>query len=73
MASQLATLFLRRARVPVVLRDLEQEIVDRAIETIRDELADAAARGRLDHEQAVSLAGSPRARRTTTASRTATS
>ena len=56
MASQLATLFLRRARVPVVLRDLEQEIVDRAIETIRDDLADAAARGRLDHEQAVSLA-----------------
>jgi 3-hydroxyacyl-CoA dehydrogenase/enoyl-CoA hydratase/carnithine racemase len=56
MASQLATLFLRRARVPVVLRDLEQEIVDRALETIRDDLAGAAARGRLDHEQAVSLA-----------------
>jgi 3-hydroxyacyl-CoA dehydrogenase/enoyl-CoA hydratase/carnithine racemase len=56
MASQLATLFLRRARVPVVLRDLEQEIVDRALESIRDDLADAAARGRLDHEQAVSLA-----------------
>jgi 3-hydroxyacyl-CoA dehydrogenase/enoyl-CoA hydratase/carnithine racemase len=56
MASQLATLFLRRLRAPVVLRDLEQEIVDRALDTIRDELAGAAARGRLDHEQAVSLA-----------------
>jgi 3-hydroxyacyl-CoA dehydrogenase/enoyl-CoA hydratase/carnithine racemase len=56
MATQLATLFLRRLRVPVVLRDLDQEIVDRALDTIRDELADAAARGRLDHEQAVSLA-----------------
>ena len=56
MASQIATLFLRRARVPVVLRDLEQEIVDRALESIRDDLADATARGRLDHEQAVSLA-----------------
>jgi 3-hydroxyacyl-CoA dehydrogenase/enoyl-CoA hydratase/carnithine racemase len=56
MASQLATLFLRRLRVPVVLRDLEQEIVDRALDTIRDDLADAAARGRLDHEEAVSLA-----------------
>jgi 3-hydroxyacyl-CoA dehydrogenase/enoyl-CoA hydratase/carnithine racemase len=56
MASQLATLFLRRARVPVLLRDLEQEIVDRALESIRDDLAGAAARGRLDHEQAVSLA-----------------
>ena len=42
--------------MPVVLRDLEQEIVDRALETIRDDLAGAAARGRLDHEQAVSLA-----------------
>jgi len=56
MASQLATLFLRRTQVPVVLRDLEQEIVDRALESIRDDLAGAAARGRLDHEQAVSLA-----------------
>ena len=56
MASQLATLFLRRARAPVVLRDLEQEIVDRALESIRDDLAGAAARGRLDHEQAISLA-----------------
>jgi 3-hydroxyacyl-CoA dehydrogenase/enoyl-CoA hydratase/carnithine racemase len=56
MASQLATLVLRRARVPVVLRDLDQEIVDRALESIRDDLAGAAARGRLDHEQAVSLA-----------------
>src|SRR4029453_2869656 len=48
--------FLRRLRVPVVLRDLDQEIVDRALETIRDELPGAAARGRLEHEQAVSLA-----------------
>ena len=29
MASQLATLFLRRLEVPVVLRDLDQAIVDR--------------------------------------------
>jgi 3-hydroxyacyl-CoA dehydrogenase/enoyl-CoA hydratase/carnithine racemase len=56
MATQLATLFLRRLGVPVVLRDLEQEIVDRALETIRDDLADAAARGRLDPQKAVSLA-----------------
>jgi 3-hydroxyacyl-CoA dehydrogenase/enoyl-CoA hydratase/carnithine racemase len=56
MATQLATLFLRRLGVPVVLRDLEQEIVDRALETIRDDLAGAAARGRLDPDEAVSLA-----------------
>ena len=42
--------------MPVVLRDLDEAIVERALETIRDELADAAARGRLDHEQALSLA-----------------
>jgi 3-hydroxyacyl-CoA dehydrogenase/enoyl-CoA hydratase/carnithine racemase len=56
MAVQLATLFLRRMRVPVILRDLDQATVDRALESIRDELADAAARGRLDHEHALSLA-----------------
>jgi 3-hydroxyacyl-CoA dehydrogenase/enoyl-CoA hydratase/carnithine racemase len=56
MATQLATLFLRRLGVPVVLRDLEQEIVDRALEAIRDGLAGAAARGRLDPGEAVSLA-----------------
>jgi 3-hydroxyacyl-CoA dehydrogenase/enoyl-CoA hydratase/carnithine racemase len=56
MAAQLATLFLRRLRTPAVLRDLDQAIVDRALDTIRDELAGAAARGRLDHEDAVSLA-----------------
>ena len=56
MATQLATLFLRRLGVPVVLRDLEQEIVDHALETIRDDLSAAAARGRLDPQDAVSLA-----------------
>ena len=56
MATQLAVLFLRRLGVPVVLRDLEQEIVDRGLETIRDDLAGAAARGRLDPQKAVSLA-----------------
>jgi 3-hydroxyacyl-CoA dehydrogenase/enoyl-CoA hydratase/carnithine racemase len=38
MAAQLATLFLRRLEVPIVLRDLDQEIVDRAVESIREEL-----------------------------------
>ncbi len=39
MATQLATLFLKRLGVPLVIRDLEQETVDRAVATIRDELA----------------------------------
>ena len=38
MATQLATLFLRRLEVPVVIRDLEQERVDTALETIRGEV-----------------------------------
>jgi 3-hydroxyacyl-CoA dehydrogenase/enoyl-CoA hydratase/carnithine racemase len=38
MATQLATLFLRRLEVPVVLRDLEQSRVDAALESIRSEM-----------------------------------
>jgi 3-hydroxyacyl-CoA dehydrogenase/enoyl-CoA hydratase/carnithine racemase len=52
MASQLATLFLRRLEVPVVLRDLDQGIVDGALDSIREELAGAAARGRLTEHKA---------------------
>ena len=36
MATQLATLFLRRLEVPVVLRDIEQTRVDEALATIRE-------------------------------------
>jgi 3-hydroxyacyl-CoA dehydrogenase len=38
MASQLATLFLKRLGVPLVIRDLDQETVDRAVASIREEL-----------------------------------
>jgi 3-hydroxyacyl-CoA dehydrogenase/1,4-dihydroxy-2-naphthoyl-CoA synthase len=38
MATQLATLFLRRLEVPVVLRDLDQARVDEALATIRVEV-----------------------------------
>jgi 3-hydroxyacyl-CoA dehydrogenase/enoyl-CoA hydratase/carnithine racemase len=38
MATQLATLFLRRLEVPVVLRDIEQERVDTSLATIREEV-----------------------------------
>jgi 3-hydroxyacyl-CoA dehydrogenase/enoyl-CoA hydratase/carnithine racemase len=37
MARQLATLFLRRLEVPVVLRDVQQEIVDDALAYVRAE------------------------------------
>jgi 3-hydroxyacyl-CoA dehydrogenase/enoyl-CoA hydratase/carnithine racemase len=56
MATQLATLVLRRMQVPVVLRDVDDVLVSQGIERIRDELAGAAARGRIDQETAVALA-----------------
>jgi 3-hydroxyacyl-CoA dehydrogenase/enoyl-CoA hydratase/carnithine racemase len=46
MATQIATLFLRRLEVPIVLRDVADEIVERAQETIRGELAAQVAKGR---------------------------
>jgi 3-hydroxyacyl-CoA dehydrogenase/enoyl-CoA hydratase/carnithine racemase len=38
MATQIATLLVRRLEVPVVLRDLKQETVDRAVQSVRDEI-----------------------------------
>jgi 3-hydroxyacyl-CoA dehydrogenase/enoyl-CoA hydratase/carnithine racemase len=55
MASQIATLFARRLEVPIVLRDLDQAIVDDAIEYVRGELLGAAARGRISDEKAHAL------------------
>ena len=52
MATQLATLFLRRLEVPIALRDVKQEILDEALESIRGELARQAAKGRYDEGKA---------------------
>jgi 3-hydroxyacyl-CoA dehydrogenase/enoyl-CoA hydratase/carnithine racemase len=38
MATQLATLFVRRLEVPVVLRDIEQARIDAALATVREEV-----------------------------------
>jgi 3-hydroxyacyl-CoA dehydrogenase/enoyl-CoA hydratase/carnithine racemase len=38
MATQLATLLLKRLEVPLVIRDLDRETVDRAVASIREEL-----------------------------------
>jgi 3-hydroxyacyl-CoA dehydrogenase/enoyl-CoA hydratase/carnithine racemase len=56
MASQLATLFLRRLEVPIVLRDVSEEIVERARESIRGELTAQVAKGRYDEGKARFLA-----------------
>jgi 3-hydroxyacyl-CoA dehydrogenase/enoyl-CoA hydratase/carnithine racemase len=56
MATQLATLFLRRLEVPVVLTDVDPERAPHAVETIREELDGLVARGRLDPDRARRLA-----------------
>jgi 3-hydroxyacyl-CoA dehydrogenase/enoyl-CoA hydratase/carnithine racemase len=52
MATQLATLFLRRLEAPIVLRDVDQEIVDRALASIREELEEQAQKGRYSEGKA---------------------
>jgi len=52
MASQLATLFLRRLEVPIAIRDLDQEIVDRAIGSIHADLESQVQKGRYDEGKA---------------------
>ena len=56
MATQLATLFLRRLEVPIAIRDLDQEIVDRAIAGIESELQSQVQKGRYDEGKARFLA-----------------
>jgi 3-hydroxyacyl-CoA dehydrogenase/enoyl-CoA hydratase/carnithine racemase len=55
MATQLATLFVRRLGVPVVLTDVDPERAPRAVESIRGELDGLVARGRLPEADAEAL------------------
>jgi 3-hydroxyacyl-CoA dehydrogenase/enoyl-CoA hydratase/carnithine racemase len=48
MARQIATLFLRRLEVPIVMRDLDAEVVEDALADIRAEIAGQVAKGRYD-------------------------
>ena len=57
MATQLATLFLRRLEVPLVLTDVEPSRVEQARESISAELEKLVARGRLPEPKARFLAG----------------
>jgi 3-hydroxyacyl-CoA dehydrogenase len=52
MASQLATLFLRRIEVPIVLRDVSADAVDNALALIGSELDGQVAKGRYDEGKA---------------------
>jgi 3-hydroxyacyl-CoA dehydrogenase/enoyl-CoA hydratase/carnithine racemase len=57
MATQLATLILRRLEVPVVITDIDAERVAQAVTSIGGELEQLVARGRLPAAKARFLAG----------------
>jgi 3-hydroxyacyl-CoA dehydrogenase/enoyl-CoA hydratase/carnithine racemase len=51
MASQLATLFVQRLAVPVVLTDIDQERVDKGVKYVHDQLDMQALKGRLNPDK----------------------
>jgi len=57
MASQLALLFVRRLRVPVVLTDLDQARVDRGVAYVHAEIDKLVGKGRLTEGAAATLHG----------------
>ncbi|MGC8908024.1 MAG: 3-hydroxyacyl-CoA dehydrogenase NAD-binding domain-containing protein [Desulfomonilaceae bacterium] len=52
MASQLALLFLRRYGVPVVMKDIKQEFLDKGLGYVKGELAALVSKGRLTQAKA---------------------
>ena len=52
MASQLAVLFLRRYGVPVVMKDIKQEFLDKSLAYVKDELGKLVEKGRLPQPKA---------------------
>ncbi|MGY1771151.1 3-hydroxyacyl-CoA dehydrogenase NAD-binding domain-containing protein [Blastococcus sp. SYSU D00813] len=57
MASQLALLFVRQLKVPVVLTDIDQARVDKGVAYVHGELDKLAARGRLNQDKLNQLKG----------------
>jgi 3-hydroxyacyl-CoA dehydrogenase len=56
MAAQLAALFLRRLELPIAMRDVSEEALTSARETIEEELAEQVSKGRYDEGKARFLA-----------------
>ena len=56
MATQLATLFLRRLELPLVITDVDEQALERARTAIEGELSGLVARGRYDEGKARFLA-----------------
>ncbi|TFV53179.1 3-hydroxyacyl-CoA dehydrogenase NAD-binding domain-containing protein [Blastococcus sp. TF02A_35] len=57
MASQLAMLFVRQLKVPVVLTDIDQARVDKGVAYVHGELDKLAQRGRLNQDKLNQLKG----------------
>ncbi|HUW78626.1 MAG TPA: 3-hydroxyacyl-CoA dehydrogenase NAD-binding domain-containing protein [Candidatus Nanopelagicaceae bacterium] len=57
MASQLALLFIRRLKLPVVITDLDQERVDKGIAYIHAEIAKLVDKGRISRDAGNRLTG----------------
>lgn len=57
MGSQLAVLFLRRMKVPVVIKDIKQEFVDKGMGYIEQEINRQAEKGRIDKDTVPWLMG----------------
>ncbi|MGY1722906.1 3-hydroxyacyl-CoA dehydrogenase NAD-binding domain-containing protein [Blastococcus sp. SYSU DS0533] len=57
MASQLAMLFVRQLKVPVVLTDIDQARVDKGVAYVHGELDELAQRGRLNADELNQLKG----------------
>jgi len=57
MASQLALLFVRRLKVPVVMTDIDQPRVDKGVAYVHAEIAKLAAKGRITADAANRLTG----------------
>ncbi|PRX51312.1 3-hydroxyacyl-CoA dehydrogenase [Prauserella shujinwangii] len=52
MASQLALLFVRRLKVPVVLTDIDQDRIDQGVSSVHDEVGKLLSKGRISPDEA---------------------
>ncbi|WP_434966813.1 3-hydroxyacyl-CoA dehydrogenase NAD-binding domain-containing protein [Janibacter indicus] len=57
MASQLAMLFIRSLKVPVVMTDLDQERVDKGVAYVHGEIDSSLAKGKITQDKANQLKG----------------
>jgi 3-hydroxyacyl-CoA dehydrogenase/enoyl-CoA hydratase/carnithine racemase len=57
MASQLALLFVRRLKVPVVMTDIDQPRADKGVAYVQAEIAKLASKGRITQDAANRLTG----------------